>query len=185
MAASHDSLEQQQQIYFFFPLLCFPLPSWLTKNSAALQVQSEIECRWTNNSLFQLNIWKSPYMSVGCNVAVTFTLSSPSFPKCLIFSDVCMYVGKCRSMLFSIFFESGDKINRLQQKNWGHTLLFVISSLESLLPLLKKRSVQTTLFFMSNARQMWPTCGESQCSLCASTVFCLIAFSYCIVTYLI
>lgn len=103
--------------------------------------------------------------------------------QCLGDFQRCMYANTCE-MLFNIlifFFESADKINRLPQKHRGHTLLFVISSLESLLPLHKKKgSVQSTLFFMSNAKQMWPSCGDSHCkSLCSHSFLSLCLLILC------
>lgn len=89
---------------------------------------------------------------------------------CLFFKKR-IYACKCNKVFFS---KSENKINRLQQKHGGPSLLFVISSLESPLPLHKKKgSVQSTLFFMSNARQMWLAFGDSRCSPCASAAFCL------------
>lgn len=159
-----------------FPSLClhgWPKTVQLCRYN---QLFWETECWWTNDSLFQFNMkWKC-YMSMGCS----YIYLAVHLFQC-VWGFLVMYACKYKYVLFGILifcFESGDKINRLQQKRRGYTLLFVISSLESLLPLLKKKgSVQSTLFFMSNARQMWPTCGDSHCSLCASTVFCLIAFS--------
>lgn len=95
-----------------------------------------------------------------------------SFQMCLFFiKKKRIYPCKCNKVFFN---KIENKINRLQQKHGGPSLLFVISSLESPLPLHKKKgSVQSTLFFMSNARQMWLAFGDSRCSPCASAAFCL------------
>lgn len=82
----------------FFSPFCPSLSLWwLTKNSAALQVEWacwEIECSWTNYSPSQLNmIRKSPYISVECNIWVIilyYYLIFTTFSG--IFSEVCIQI---------------------------------------------------------------------------------------------
>lgn len=156
---------------FFFPFLSFPFPSWLTKNRAALQVEWaywETECSRTNYSFFHflqmsLDIW--------CLMHRLCSNRSFSHFKRVFFSVT--YACKCYSLSW---FSSSNLKTRLMDysRNTENFALFVISSPVSLLPLHKKKeSVQSTLFFKSNARQMWLTCRDSYCSPCASTAFCL------------
>lgn len=62
-----------------------------------------------------------------------------------------------------IIFKCEGKIKMLKHKDRGRASLFVIFlSLESLLPHQRKKdSAQSTLFFMSNAKQMRLTCADS------------------------
>lgn len=151
---------QPKAMDLVFSSLFWPLSKWLSKISEAV---GKSPCIWTGHNCTSHSLLYLHYLEIMSYYQTFF------FPVQVLFSPPRFYLVSWFSSL---------KLKKgliLPEKDRGHALVFVISSLESLLlPLHKKEeSVQSTLFFMSNARQMWPACGDSHCSLYASTAVSL------------